>query len=77
MPIAVEVAKVSGALRCGREFDCRRGKVFLSKKSAEPTLMELLDDTAAYAKRERKKILAELKRNKKRLKKARALISSP
>ena len=71
MAIATEVAKVSGALRCGRERDCftdiiPRPPETRSKLAAVSgmTLMEFLDETAAYARRTRKKILADLKKEK-------------
>jgi hypothetical protein len=68
--ISVEVARVSGAMRCGFGYDCRRDSIF----PQADTLMEFLDNTIAYAKRERKKIEEELKRNKKRLKKVKVTV---
>lgn len=73
MPIAVEVAKVSGALRCGIERDCLREVIpyprpEVQSRSAAPekTLWDFLDDTAAWAKASRKKILAELRKGRKK-----------
>jgi hypothetical protein len=65
MGIAIEVARVSGAKLRG-SFD--------HIKSSEQTLAGVLDNTIAYAKREKRKILAESKRNRKRLKAAGMLI---
>jgi len=57
MPIAIDVARVSGALRCNRWGrglgDSASANVSLGSKSS---LIEFLDNTAAYAKSEREKI---------------------
>jgi len=61
MAIAIEVAKVSGALRCDRWGDELDGDTSADvRKTAEPTLLELLDNTAAYARAAQKKILEDL-----------------
>jgi hypothetical protein len=61
MAIAIEVAKVSGAVRCtprGRDLG---DYPIVTRETSDFTIPELLADTKAYIRRERKKILKELR----------------
>lgn len=62
MPIAVGVARVSGAMRTG--FERGRGVYVRPAEPARTELEALLEDTAAYAQETRKRILAELEERK-------------
>jgi hypothetical protein len=69
MAIAIEVAKVSAALRCNRwgnelEGNASRNVIMHS----ESTLEEFLDNTAAYARLEREKIIKALRTKRQRIK---------
>lgn len=58
MPIAIGVARISGALRCNRwGWGLKDGASTNVSMSSESTLTEFLDDTAAYVKLEREKII--------------------
>jgi len=65
MAIAVEVARVAGAKLSGS---------FEHIRTSGRALFDVLNNMAAYARREKKKILAEARRNKKRLRVAGILI---
>ena len=59
MGFPTEVAKVSGAVRCGFGFDCRR-----VEPPAPLSLGEFASDTLAFAGKEKKKIQAKLEKSK-------------
>ena len=61
MGFPTEIAKVSGAVRCGFGRDCRRVGM-----SAPLTTEEFLRDTVAFARSEKEKILVKLKKSKRR-----------
>jgi len=57
MPIALEVARVSGAVRCNRW----KSEVEISATDTDFTIPEIIRGTRAYVKRTRREILKKLR----------------